>query len=344
MARRLPAEWEPQGGVLLTWPHAATDWASRLPEVEDTYVALAAAIARYEPVLIACADEEHAARIAGQLAAAAVAPRRRRLAVVPSNDTWIRDYGPITVFEDHRPLLLDFTFDGWGGKFGSRLDDAVSRRLHEEGVFGDVPLSTTGVVLEGGGIESDGTGTLLTTRRCLLTRAGPHVGIEQVEAELRTLLGVERVLWLEHGGLEGDDTDGHVDTLARFCDPQTIAYVRCTDRDDPHFSDLAAMEAELRALRRPGGEPYRLVPLPWPGAKHAPDGERLPATYANFLIVNGAVLVPTYDDPADGEAVERLAACFPGRQARGVPCLPLIAQHGSLHCATMQVPREAWPA
>lgn len=343
MARRLPAEWEPQGGVLLTWPHAASDWAPRLTEVEDAYVALTSGIARFEPVLIVCADEDHAERVAARLAGAGVDPGRTRLAVVPSNDTWIRDYGPITVIEDGRPLLLDFTFDGWGGKFGSRLDDAVTRRLHEQGAFGDVPLSTTGVVLEGGGIESDGAGTLLTTRRCLMTRAGPDTA-QEVEAEIRALLGVERVLWLTHGGLEGDDTDGHVDTLARFCDRETIAHVRCQDREDPHFADLAAMEAELRALRRADGKPYRLVPLPWPAAKHDPDGGRLPATYANFLILNGAVLIPTYDDPADREAIDGLAACFPGREAVGVPCLPLIAQHGSLHCATMQVPEEAWPS
>ncbi len=344
MARRLPAEWEPQGGVLLTWPHAASDWAPRLAEVDDTYAALAAAIARYEPVRIVCADEDQASRVATRLALAGVDPGRTRLSVVPSNDTWIRDYGPITVIEDGRPLLLDFTFDGWGGKFGSRLDDAVTRQLHQQGAFGDVALATTGVVLEGGGIECDGAGTLLTTRRCLLARAGHDASTPEVEAELHALLGVERVLWLAHGGLQGDDTDGHVDTLARFCDRQTIAYVRCEDRDDPHFADLAAMEAELRAFRRADGAPYRLVPLPWPGAKHDPEGERLPATYANFLIANGAVLVPTYDDPADREAIDRLAACFPGREAVGVPCLPLIAQHGSLHCATMQVPPGAWPA
>ncbi len=331
MARRLPAEWEPQGGVLLTWPHPASDWAPRLAEDDEAYAALAAAIARYEPVRIVCADEDLASRVAARLAVAGLDPGRTRLSVVPSNDTWIRDYGPITVFED-------------GRKFGSRLDDAVSRRLHGQGAFGEVPLSTTGVVLEGGGIESDGAGTLLTTRRCLMTRAGPGAAVEAVEAELRALLGAERILWLAHGGLEGDDTDGHVDTLARFCDRQTIAYVRCEDRDDPHFADLAAMEAELRALRRADGEPYRLVPLPWPGAKRDPDGERLPATYANFLVVNGGVLVPTYDDPADREALARVADCFPGREAVGVPCLPLIAQHGSLHCATMQVPKEAWPS
>ncbi len=342
--RRLPAEWEPQDGVLLTWPHPATDWAPRLAEVEEAYVALAASIAAWEPVVIACADERLAGHVAGRLSRAGVARERVRLPVVPSNDTWVRDYGPITVFEAGRPLLLDFTFDGWGGKYASRLDDSLTRRLHAEGVFGESPLLTPSIVLEGGSIDSDGAGTVLTTRRCLLARAAPGATEATVGAELLPLLGAERMLWLDHGGLEGDDTDGHVDTLARFCSPDTIAYVRCPDPGDSHFTELSAMEAELRALRRGDGQPYRLVPLPWPAARHDPEGARLPVTYANFLIVNGAVLVPTYDDPADREAVERLARCFPDRVAVGVPCLPLVLQHGSLHCATMQIPRGVWPS
>ena len=339
--RRLPAEWEPQDGVLLTWPHPATDWAPRLAEVEEAYVALAASIAAWEPVVIACADERLAGHVAGRLSRAGVARERVRLPVVPSNDTWVRDYGPITVFEAGRPLLLDFTFDGWGGKYASRLDDSLTRRLHAEGVFGESPLLTPSIVLEGGSIDSDGAGTVLTTRRCLLARAAPGATEATVGAELLPLLGAERMLWLDHGGLEGDDTDGHVDTLARFCSPDTIAYVRCPDPGDSHFTELSAMEAELRALRRGDGQPYRLVPLPWPAARHDPEGARLPVTYANFLIVNGAVLVPTYDDPADREAVERLARCFPDRVAVGVP---LVLQHGSLHCATMQIPRGVWPS
>jgi agmatine/peptidylarginine deiminase len=342
MARRLPAEWEPQGAVLLTWPHAATDWAPLLERVEPVYDALTAAVTAREPAVVICAGPDHAEQVRARLARGGADPARLTLAMAPSNDTWVRDYGPITVLEGDRPLLLDFGFNGWGGKFEAQLDDRVPARLHAAGVFGDTPLATIEQVLEGGSIDSDGAGTLLTTRRCLMARAGPAASARQVEASLAEHLGAERVLWLEHGGLEGDDTDGHVDTLARFCGPATIAYVRCADPRDRHYRELAAMETELRALRTREGRPYRLVPLPLPAARRGPDGARLPATYANFLIVNGAVLVPTYDDPADAQALQALAAAFRGRSVVPVPSLPLTLQHGSLHCATMQVPRQVF--
>ena len=162
--------------------------------------------------------------------------------------------------------------------------------------------------------------------------------VAAIEQRLGELFGLQRVLWLEHGALEGDDTDSHIDTLARFCDERTIAYVRCSERADPHFAELDAMERELRALRDARGEPYRLVPLPWPGAKHGRDGRRLPATYANFLVINGAVLAPTYRDPADAGALAQLRLCFPDREIIAIDCLPLIQQYGSLHCITMQLP------
>jgi agmatine/peptidylarginine deiminase len=340
MTRRLPAEWEPQAGVLLAWPHAGTDWRPLLEAVEPVYAALVGAIASRESALVVCSGPDHAGHVRGWLKRASVEPSRVRLHEAPTDDTWTRDYGPVTVMSEGRPLLLDFRFDGWGGKYPAGRDDALTGRLHRAGVFGDTPIETVGRVLEGGSIEGDGAGTVLTTRRCLMSRAGPGTSTAAVEADLRASLGATRVLWLEHGGLEGDDTDGHVDTLARFCDPHTIAYVRCDDPGDPHFSELAAMEAELRAFRTPSGSPYRLVPLPWPSAKHDAHGQRLPATYANFLVVNGAVLVPAYDDPADTTALARVAAAFPGREAVPVPSLPLIHQHGSLHCATMQIPAE----
>ena len=185
----------------------------------------------------------------------------------------------------------------------------------------------------------DGSGTLLTTARCLLAPTrNPKLTQDGLEARLKELLGLDRILWLQHGHLTGDDTDSHIDTLARFCDARTIAYVACADPDDEHHAELKAMEEELRALRAADGRPYRLVPLPWPRARYDDDGRRLPATYANFLIINGAVLVPTYDDPADGPALARLRECFPGREIIGVDCLPLIYQYGSLHCVTMQLP------
>ncbi|MFL6647021.1 MAG: agmatine/peptidylarginine deiminase, partial [Sulfurifustaceae bacterium] len=237
-----------------------------------------------------------------------------------------------------RPLLLDFQFNGWGGKYAHDLDNLITRRLHEGDAFGSTSLETIDLILEGGAVEVDGSGTLLTTSRCLLAPTrNPRLAREAIEQELRDWLGLNRILWLEHGALEGDDTDSHIDTLARFCDARTIAYVTCDDPSDTHYRELKAMEAELKAFRAADGSPYRLVPLPWPRAQYDED-RRLPATYANFLIINGAVLVPTYRDPADAVALRRLGECFPGREIVGIDCLPAIAQNGSLHCLTMQLP------
>ena len=338
--RLLPPEWAPQSAVMLTWPHEATDWAPWLDRVEPVFEAIAAALAPRVPLLVLARDGAHRAHVAARLRAAGVPPARVRWACVPSDDAWARDHGPLTVLEDGGPRLLDFRFNGWGGKFRHGLDDRIPAALHAAGVFGDTPLERVELVLEGGAIDTDGAGTLLTTRRCLLSEGrNGALGQPAVEAALRSALGAHRVLWLEHGWLAGDDTDGHVDMLARFCGPEAIAHVVCEDPADPHHGPLRALAAELAALRTPGGQPYRLVPLPLPRPLHGPDGARLPATYANFLVTEGAVLVPAYGDPADELAARRLARCFPGREVVPVPCTPLLWQGGSLHCVTMQLPR-----
>jgi agmatine deiminase len=334
----LPPEWAPQSGVQLTWPHAHGDWAQRLDAVEPVFVEIAREIARRERVLIACHDEALRTHVTQRLKAADVDTGRVLLALAPSNDTWARDHGPITVVCRTEPLLLDFGFNGWGGKYAHDRDNLITQRLHQAGVFGKTPVETMELVLEGGSIEVDGAGTLLTTSQCLLAPTrNPGLSRAQIEQELSDLLGLKRVLWLEHGHLEGDDTDSHIDTLARFCDPHTIAYVACDDPADEHYDDLKAMERELQAFRAADGSAYRLVALPWPRAQFDADA-RLPATYANFLIINGAVLVPTYRDPADSTALARLQECFPDREIVGIDCAPIIQQYGSLHCLTMQIP------
>lgn len=325
---------------MLTWPRPECDWGDRLAEAEAVFTALAAQISRRERVLVSCIDEDHRAHVGSLLSGAGADMGAVSLRLARSNDVWVRDHGPITVLEDGSPLLLDFTFNGWGGKYPAALDNRLTRALHAQDAFGAVPLESHGFVLEGGSIESDGAGTLLTTSSCLLG-PGRNTGWSRADIEgyLEGVLGVTRVLWLEHGWLAGDDTDGHVDMLARFCDAGTIAYTACEDPADEHHPALAAMAAELAALRDRDGRPYALVPLPLPGAKHDDQGARLPASYANFLIVNGAVLVPVYEDAADAVALERLRGAFPGRAVVPVPALPLIRQYGSLHCATMQLPR-----
>ncbi len=340
MTQRLFPEWHPQDAILLTWPGAHSDWAPILPRIEATLEAMVVAIARYQRVLISVADATTRQRLLTTFSHLGVDSTRLLFALAPSDDSWARDHGPIAIERDGRPVLLDYRFTGWGGKFPAARDNELTSRLQAAGVFA-APVEARELVLEGGAIDSDGAGTLLTTEACLLNpNRNPQLDRQAVEARLRVELGIEQVLWLKHGHLDGDDTDSHVDTLARFCDPQTIAYVRCDDPADPHYAGLRAMEKELEALRQADGEPYRLIPLPWPKPCFDPeDGHRLPATYANFLIINGAVLMPSYADPADARALVALAEAFPDREVIPIDCRSVIRQHGSLHCLTMQLPR-----
>ena len=334
---RLPAEWEPQSAVLIAWPHADTDWADRLAEVETTYVALAAAVTRFEPLIVVVADAELRAHVEGKLREAGVDLGRVRLIELPYDDTWLRDSGPITLKDDRGAFqLTDFRFTGWGGKFGAEQDDALVAGLAQAGVFGRAAHRRIDWALEGGGIESDGAGTVLTTWRCLVQRH-PEQSREEMSAILRDGLHAGRILWLDYGYLEGDDTDAHIDTLARFAPDGRIVFQACDDLDDAHHDELSRMAGELAALCMADGKPYELYPLPW--AKPIVDeGRRLAASYANYLIVNGGVLVPAYGDPADDEAARIIGAAHPGREVVQVPCRPLIWQNGSLHCITMQLP------
>ena len=333
-----PAEWAPQDAVQLTWPNDRGDWAPYLTQVEPVFIEIAREVARRERLIVSCYDGIQCAAVADRLRTAGVNVDNVELFPIPSNDTWARDHGPITVFANQEPLLLDFIFNGWGGKYSAELDTQITARLIAAGAF-SARHQPVDLVLEGGGIETDGAGTLLTTTSCLLAPTrNPQFNQAQLEARLGQLLGVDRFLWLHHGHLAGDDTDGHIDTLARFCSTDTIVYQGCNDPGDEHYQTLKAMAAELRTLRTRAGNLYRLVELPWPQPKHNSEGQRLPGTYANFLIINGAVLVPTYQDPADAAALETLRHCFPDREIVGIDCSALILQFGSLHCVTMQLP------
>ena len=324
---RFPAEWEPQWGVQLTWPHAATDWAPILEEITETYKEIAREISAREALLI-------------------VAPESARptisypLSAIPSNDTWARDHGFITLVDDQgHAQLLDFCFNGWGEKFAADLDNAINRRLYEEEKLQGEYIDCLDFVLEGGSIESDGKGTVFTTTGCLLA---PHrnqpLTQAQIEQRLKQELHAERILWIDHGNLTGDDTDGHIDTLVRICPNDTLLYVGCDDPDDEQYTELKLMEEQLKTFRTLDGKPYRLLKLPMPRPIYD-DGDRLPATYANFLVINNAVLCPTYAQPdLDAEALRLIKEAFPDREIVGIDCRSIIKQHGSLHCCTMQFP------
>jgi agmatine/peptidylarginine deiminase len=330
-----PGEWHPQSAIQLTWPHEQTDWAPILDEATACFVAIAREVAKRQKLLIVCADE---AEVRHQLGA--IDERNVLIREIESNDTWARDHGGITVFVDDKPVVYDFVFNGWGMKHAAHHDNLITRTLAQSDVFDKAVevVNMQPLVLEGGSLESDGKGTLLTTVECLASvNRNEYLHREQLEYHLKELFGLTRILWLQNGYLAGDDTDSHIDTLARFCDEETIAYVRCTDETDEHFAELRAMEDELKAFRTANGQPYRLIPLPM-ADQVIWDGERLPATYANFLIINDAVLLPFYRSDKDEAAQKVLREAFPDREIIGIDCLVLIKQHGSLHCVTMQYP------
>ena len=370
--RRMPAEWEQQSCVQLTWPHKDTDWAPMLPEITAVYEAMAREILKREDLLIVAPEGmlvnvnfvdfcHDSAKQASLMALATPKVQRSMFNVqCPTNDTWARDHGFITVEQtsaiSHQPsaiFLLDFCFNGWGEKFPADLDNQINRHLYDEGLVKGEYEDHLDFVLEGGSIESDGHGTVFTTAYCLMAphRNQPLTQL-QIEDRLKQWLGAERIVWLNHGSLIGDDTDGHIDTLVRICPDDTLLYI---GGDDDH-PDLYEMEKELQELRTLDGRPYRLLKLPLPrpiyetvqSSKFFDQGQsdfvddkvqsyRLPATYANYLVINGAVLVPTYDQPdLDAEAQRIIGQAFPDRDIVGIDCRAVIRQHGSLHCCTMQ--------
>jgi len=329
----LPAEWEKQQCVLMSFPHEETDWAEGgLNDALVPFIRIAQAIAYKEAVYIICKDK---AKIASMFCST----RNMTFIEIPTNDTWIRDYGYFGIFEDGEKKLLDFTFDGWGGKFEASYDNSVNSTLHKKGYMGITPLEKIDFVLEGGSIESDGEGTILSTTACLCNpNRNGGLSKEEVEKKLKNTLGAQRILWLDDGYLAGDDTDSHIDTLARFVNTDTITYVKCDNKEDEHYDALHKMEAQLQTFITLEGKPYTLVPLPMTDAVYNQTGDRLPATYANFLITNGAVVYPTYEDTQDKVVHQIFKDLFPNKEIIPVNCLKLIEQGGSLHCSTMQIP------
>lgn len=333
ISRRLPAEWERHGAILMAWPHCHTDWAYMLDEVRQCYRNIIAEIVKEEHVILLAPDASEVGEM----------PAGVTVVEMPTNDTWTRDYGPLTAqTADGKPLILDFRFNGWGLKFAACHDNRATARLMEERIFSGDYECCEDIVLEGGSIESDGCGTILTTSCCLMApNRNQPLTREEIQSDILRRLGARKLLWLDHGSLAGDDTDGHIDTLCRLAPHNTIIYTGCSDSNDEHYADLAAMASQLRSFSNADGEPYNLIELPLPDAIFDEDGDRLPATYANYLVLNGSVLMPTYGQPAkDKLAADTLRVAFPDREIRMIDCCALVRQHGSLHCATMQIPSE----
>lgn len=335
--KRMRAEWEKQKAVLFAFPHQWSDWQPYLSEARENFIEIIKQVLRFESViLIHHPNDLEGKQIIEEVFGEQIKEGRLKVYAIPCNDTWARDFGAINLLEDKENVLLDFGFNGWGLKFASNWDNQINSALKELGEFSD-ELRVMDMILEGGSIESDGKGVILTNTQCLLEKnRNPHLNQEQIESKLKEHLGAKKILWLSHGYLAGDDTDSHIDTLARFISPAQIAYVGCDDEDDEHYVELKAMEQELKNLKDINGEPYELIKLPFVRAIFD-EGERLPATYANFLFVNHALLVPTYGDSNDYLALQILQNALPHLEVIGVDCQTLIRQHGSLHCVSMQI-------
>lgn len=335
----LPGEWEKQSGVLITWPHNNSDWVSNLASIEAFYVRLSATISRYQKLLIIAYDQALKTRIQSLLSTKQINDANILFFISQTNDTWTRDYGPVCLTANGKTRLLDFKFNGWGEKYPAHLDNSLTDKLLSSNTLKPQESLSQNFVLEGGSIESDGHGTLLTTSNCLLnTTRNAQFSKQEIEHYLINTIGMKQILWLNHGHLAGDDTDSHIDMLARFTNAHTIIHIQCDDPTDEHFAPLQAMKNELKTFRNIHGEPYQLIPLPLPSPQYDTRQKRLPASYANFLIINDAVLVPTYDDPKDQLALTILQRCFKTRKIVSIPANAAIQQNGSLHCLTMQMP------
>jgi agmatine/peptidylarginine deiminase len=324
----MPPEWYPQDAVQLTWPHEDGDWdKEEFEEVQTCFLQIVGAISKREKLLIVCNNEKDKKQISHLLKSSL---ENIIFAEIDSNDVWTRDHGGITIFKDEKRVILDFSFNGWGLKFKADKDNLITSKLYDMGIFSSECEYSNKLdfVLEGGSIETDGLGTLLTTSSCLFSKnRNDKLAKEEILDYLKNTLGIKKILMLNNGYIAGDDTDGHIDTLARFCNPKTIAYVQCTNDQDEHYSALKAMEEELKEFTTIDGEKYELIPLPMPEPIYYKN-ERLPASYANFLIINDAVLLPVYKSKKDNEAADILKSIFPEREIIPIDCNILIRQHG----------------
>lgn len=341
---RWPAEWERHAATWLTWPHNPETWPRRLIAARRAFAVFVREVSLRETVRLLVLDAEVERDAERGLAAAGVDRDRVELHRISTDDSWIRDYGPIFLTRDSRDAprcMVDFRFDCWGRKYEPwDRDDAVPAAA--EARLG-VPRLRADFVLEGGAVDGDGAGTVLTTESCLLNpNRGPGRTRERMERRLHDWLGAERTLWLG-AGIEGDDTDGHVDDVARFVDAGTIVAATCDDESDPNHVPLADNLARLRAMRDAAGRPYTVVPLPLP-PRLVIDGLRCPASYANFYLANGCVLVPVFGVAEDARALGVMRDLFPTRDVVGVPSGELVLGLGALHCLSQQEPAGASPS
>ena len=333
---RFPAEWEKQSAVLIAWPHKTGDFSNRLESVEQSYSVIADTITQYQKIDKSVSIDSHQQHIQ------TLVNKHDHIDFIHAtvNDIWVRDTVFLSVEPDGAIITTSIYFSTAGAEnTRHQNDNALNHKLLNAKPFKGKAHKDIDFILEGGSVESDGIDTILTTKQCLLNpNRNKGLPQQEIEQQLFQHLGAKRLFWLDQEDLSGDDTDAHIDTLARFCSASTIAYTSCDDTDNLHYTSLKYMERQLQDLRTQAGDPYHLVPLPLPKPISDEEGQQLPANYANFLIINHAVMVPAYGDPMDEIALLRLAECFPQHEIIPIPCRPLVHQYGSLHCMTMQFP------
>ncbi len=336
-------EWYPQSAVLIAWPDQHTDFATILDSIEKTYVDVVSAITRYQTVIIAVRDQQLKTHVIKRLATHQINPSQVIYVIIAYDDIWVRDIAPIAVQHNHSTQLLCFQFNAWGNQYPCHDDARFAQRFAASQVL-QAPVKTSNLILEGGAFDSNGLGELLTTASCIYDHRRNQLDKSSIQQKITKALNTDRLIVLEHGQLVGDDTGGHIDTLARFCSSDIIAYTSCDNSNDVHYQSLKQTLNQLKQLRTAQNKPYKLIALPLPSTIFNNDQQQLPANYANFLIINNAVLVPQYRDPNDTTAINRLGKCFPQRDMIPIDSLHLISQFGSVHCMTMNYPQTLKPS
>tara|TARA_B100000963_G_scaffold357302_1_gene379159 strand:- start:594 stop:1598 length:1005 start_codon:yes stop_codon:yes gene_type:complete len=326
MDKVLLAEWEEQGAIFIAWPYRCTDWKENLEKIEKTYVEIVEQIADHELVIILSKDNSPKKKFAKKIL------NNIKIIIANYNDTWTRDYIGLSIETKKGPFVVDFKFNGWGGKYNHTKDNSINFQLQERNIISKINYEYNHFILEGGSIDPNGKGTILTTSKCLLNKnRNPNMSKKEIEKMLSESLGINKILWLNHGLIPGDDTNSHIDTLARYCDEKTIVYSINDSKE------LKLMEKELKIIALENQ--YDLIPIELPAPIFYNESE-LPASYVNFLITNKKILAPIYGDKNDSSAIQTLQKLFPTREIVGIDCTQIIRQNGSLHCATMQVPKN----
>ena len=337
MKLTLLPEWYPQKYILITWPHKYSDRYNSYNQIQLTYIELVTTISQLDKIIILAHSKEHQEEIIKQLEPGEANLTNIELKIIQTNDTWIRDYAPLSCLDNKKLTFIEFTFNGYGNKYPFNYDNRVPQKLLEQDLIST--LVTEELILEGGSIETDGKGTLLTTTSCLLNPNRNDISKTTLEKKLKQVFAIEKIYWIENTYLAGDDTDGHIDNFVRFIDPTTIFYAKCQDQNDEHYNNYLQIEEQLKYITNSQEQKYTLVPIPTP-PPILKNNRRLPASYLNFLITNNSIIVPSFSINLDIQVKNIFNKYCKNKTISMVDCCTLIQQGGGIHCSTMQLAKN----